>query len=67
MFGIDIKRTFNNEDFEKEKALIRQEFEQKRTTLLEKLNEQTMKHGFQVKTAENRYIYDACFKWYNHK
>lgn len=49
----DIKRTFNNEDFEKEKTLIKQEFEQKRTKLLEKLNEKTMEHGFQVKTTEN--------------
>ena len=50
---VDIKRTFDNEDFEKEKTLIRQEYEQKRTELLEKLNEKTMQYGFQVKTAEN--------------
>ena len=49
----DINKTFNNEDFEKEKALIKQEYEQKRTTLLAKLNEKSMKHGFEVKTAQN--------------
>ena len=47
------------EDFEKEKALIKQEYEQKRSILLEKLNKESMKHGFEVKTAQNRYIYDA--------
>ena len=50
---VDIKRTFNNEDFEKEKALIKQEFESKRNVLLEKLNKKSMQHGFQVKTAQN--------------
>ncbi len=50
---LDIKRTFDNEDFEKEKTLIRQEYEEKRNTLLEKLNQKSMKHGFQVKTAQN--------------
>ena len=49
----DINKTFNNEDFEKEKALIRQEYEQKRSVLLEKLNQESMKHGFEVKTAQN--------------
>ncbi len=50
---VDLRRTFSNEDFEKEKALIRQEFEEKRNMLLDKLNEKSMKHGFQVKTAQN--------------
>ena len=49
----DIKKTFNNDDFEKEKALIRQEFETKRSILLEKLNSKTMKLGFHVKSAQN--------------
>ena len=49
----DINKTFNNEDFEKEKALIKQEYEQKRSVLLEKLNQESMKHGFEVKTAQN--------------
>ena len=50
---VDIKRTFDNEEFEKEKTLIKQEYEEKRNVLLEKLNEKSMKHGFQVKTAQN--------------
>jgi len=49
----DINKTFSNEDFEKEKTLIKQEFEQKRSSLLEKLNKESMKYGFQVKTAQN--------------
>ncbi len=49
----DINKTFNNEDFEKEKALIKQEYEQKRSILLEKLNKESMKYGFEVKTAQN--------------
>ena len=48
-----LKRTFTNEDFEKEKNLIKQTFEEKRTQLLEKLNKQALKYGFQVKTAQN--------------
>ncbi len=32
----DIKDTFNNEDFEKEKALIKQEYEEKRSALMDK-------------------------------
>ena len=49
---IDLKRTFSNQDFEKEKALIKQEFENKRNILLEKLNKNSMRYGFQVKTAQ---------------
>ncbi len=49
----DLKKTFNNEDFEKEKQIIKQEFEQKREELLEKLNQKTMMQGFQVKSTEN--------------
>ena len=49
----DIKKTFNNDDFEKEKALIKQEFEVKRTALLEKLNQDASKYNFQVKAAQN--------------
>ncbi len=49
----DINKTFSNDDFEKEKTLIKQEFEQKRSNLLEKLNEESLKYGFQVKTAKN--------------
>ncbi len=49
----DIKSTFNNDDFEKEKSLIKKEFEQKREVLMEKLEKETMKHNFQVKSAQN--------------
>ncbi len=49
----DINKTFSNEDFEKEKTLIKQEFEQKRSLLLENLNKESMKYGFQVKAAQN--------------
>ena len=49
----DIKKTFNNDDFEKEKALIKQEFEAKRSALLDKLNVDVAKYNFQVKAAQN--------------
>ena len=49
----DINTTFNNEDFEKEKNAIKQQFEQKRTILLERLNKESAKYGFEVKTAQN--------------
>ena len=49
----DIRKTFNNDDFEKEKALIKQQFEEKRSALLDKLNQDASKYNFQVKTAQN--------------
>lgn len=49
----DIKKTFNADDFEKEKALIKKEFETKREVVMERLNEEAQKHGFQVKSAQN--------------
>ena len=49
----DIKKTFNADDFEKEKALIKKEFEEKREAVLNNLNEKSQKHGFQVKSAQN--------------
>ena len=48
-----ILKTFSNEDFEKEKKLIRQGFEDKKEKLLENLNKQCLKFGFQVKSAQN--------------
>lgn len=48
-----LKRTFNNDDFEKEKSLIKQKYEEKRTKLLENLNKETLKNNFQVKAAPN--------------
>ena len=56
-FIVDIKKyiykTFSNEDFEKEKNLIRQGFEEKKDKLLNNLNKQCLKFGFQVKSAQN--------------
>ena len=49
----DIKKTFNADDFEKEKALIKQEYEEKRTALLNKLNDDALKYNFQVKASQN--------------
>ncbi len=49
----DIQKTFNNDDFEKEKSLIKQEFEVKRSALLEKLNADASKYDFQVKAVQN--------------
>ncbi|MCI9039684.1 MAG: AAA family ATPase [Clostridia bacterium] len=49
---IDIKSTFNNEEFEKERALIKQEFEEKRNVLMEKLNQKSSQYGFQVKASQ---------------
>ena len=49
----DIKKTFNNDDFEKEKQIIKQEFEAKRELLLEKLNKRTMVQGFKVQSTAN--------------
>ena len=50
---VDIKNTFNNEDFEKEKNLIKQEYESKRNLLLEQLNKKSAEYGFTVKSAQN--------------
>lgn len=50
---VDIKRTFDNDDFEKEKKLIKQEFEEKRNILLENLNKKTMEQGFSVKATQS--------------
>ena len=49
----DIKKTFNADDFEKEKALIKKEFEEKREEVLANLNKDAQKYGFQVKSAQN--------------
>ena len=48
-----LKRTFNNEDFEKEKNLIKQKYEEKREKLIDNLNKETLKNDFQVKAAPN--------------
>lgn len=48
-----LKKTFNNDDFEKEKKQIKQKYEDKREKLLESLNKETMKKDFQIKSAPN--------------
>ena len=49
----DIKLTFGNEDFEKQKNLMQNKFEQKKNELLENLNKTSLKSGFQVKATQN--------------
>ena len=49
----DIKNTFNNDDFEKEKKIIKQEFEEKRQKLMEKVEKEAIEYGFLVKSAQN--------------
>ena len=49
----DIKDTFSNEDFEKEKALIKQTFENTRNDLMDALNLKAGQYGFTVKSANN--------------
>lgn len=49
----DIKLTFKNDDFEKQKALMQNKFEQKKSELLEKLNKSSLKSGFEVKATNN--------------
>ncbi len=49
----DIKKTFNNDDFEKEKKIIKQEYDQKREKLLDQLNKRTLVQGFEVKSTAN--------------
>lgn len=48
----EMKATFNNEDFEKEKNIIIQKYQDKRAKLLEDLNTQSAKYGFQVKSSD---------------
>ena len=50
---IDISNTFKNEDFEKEKNVIAQKYQEKRTKLLTDLNKKSAKYGFQVRSADN--------------
>ncbi len=48
----ELKTTFNNKDFEKEKNVIVQKYQEKRGKLLEDLNTQSAKYGFQVKASD---------------
>lgn len=49
----DIKNTFNNDDFEKEKSLISHEYEEKRQKLMDKLEKDALEYDFQVKSSQN--------------
>ena len=49
----EIKKVFSQEDFEKEKAMIKQDFESKKEELLLKLNKKTIMQGFQVKASDS--------------
>ena len=58
----DIKNTFNADDYEKEKKLIKQEFEEKRNLLLENLNHEASKYNFCVKSAKNGIYMTPIYK-----
>ena len=49
----EIKSTFNNDDFEKEKALIKKSFDEARAALLDSLNKKANSYNFTVKSANN--------------
>ena len=49
----DIKKTFNAEDFEKEKALIKKDYEEQRTILMNNLSQDCLKYNFHVRSAQN--------------
>ena len=48
----DIRGTFNNNENKKEKKVIMQKYQEKRSKLLEDLNVQSAKYGFQVKSSD---------------
>ncbi|MBO5178999.1 MAG: AAA family ATPase [Clostridia bacterium] len=47
----EIKSAFNNQDFEKEKATIEKDVEEKKIRLIDKLNKDAAKQGFEIKNA----------------
>ena len=55
----EIKSTFNNNDFEKQKNVIVQKYQDKRNKLLEDLNTQSAKYGFQVKASDTCLLYTS--------
>lgn len=53
----EIKSAFNNQDFEKEKEAIQKEVEEKKVKLIDKLNKEATKQGFEIKnTASGIYF-----------
>ena len=49
----EITSAFNNQDFEKEKANIQKDVEEKKIRLIEKLNKDAMKQGFEIKNTSS--------------
>lgn len=49
----EIKTAFNNQDFEKEKATIQKEVEEKKVKLIDKLNKDAQKQGFEIKNTSS--------------
>ncbi len=50
---VEMKATFGNTDFEQEKNLITQKYQEKKNKILEDLNKKSAKYGFQVKTTDS--------------
>ncbi len=48
---VEINKAFDSEDYEKEKSVILKEFQDKRSVLIEQLNDDAEKQGFKVKTT----------------
>lgn len=49
----DLKSTFKNKDFEKEKQTITSQYQEIKDKLIEDLNAKSEKYGFQVKSSDN--------------
>ena len=49
----EIRSAFNNQDFEKEKANIQRDVEEKKIRLIEKLNKEALKQGFEIKNTSS--------------
>ncbi len=52
----EIKSAFSNRDFEQEKENIRKDIEDKKIKLIEKLNKDAAKLGFQIKNSDSIYF-----------
>ena len=52
----EIRAAFNNQDFEKEKQTIRKDIEDKKIKLIEKLNKDAAKLGFEIKNVDSIYF-----------
>ena len=49
----EIKSAFNNQDFEKEKANIQKDVEEKKIRMIDKLNKDAQKQGFEIKNTSS--------------